>query len=122
MSLESKEFQVAGLVAEEAGNKVLPYFGRTLVAKEHETSPTDVYSEADKRADKVIFNRLTSEFPEFNYLSEEQEFIDRGSDFTWVVVVDPLDGSAAFLAGLDYWGISIGFQPSGLISFEPSLF
>ena len=89
----------------EAGEKIKPLFGRVMGVKAKE-SPTDLYSDADLLAEETIFAALAKKFPKFNYRSEEREFIDRGSEYCWVV--DPLDGSTAFIAGLDYWGISIG--------------
>lgn len=94
MNIEEKALDIAQETAREAGEKILPLFGRTLVIKEKE-SPTDISSEADLLAEKIIFSKLSPNFKNFNYLSEEQEFIDKGSEYTWVV--DPLDGSIPFV-------------------------
>lgn len=98
--------EVAELAAREAGKKIKPLFGKGLVVREKEISPSDIYSEADLEADEMIYSILTRELPDFNYLSEDRDYADRGSEYTWVV--DPLDGLIPFVAGLEYWGISIG--------------
>ena len=110
MDIEDKALRFAGLAAREAGEKIIPLFGRVSVVREKE-SPTDLCSEADLLAEKTIFAHLGKEFPHFNYLSEEKEYLDRGSKYTWVI--DPLDGSIPFIAGMEYWGISIGLLKDG---------
>lgn len=108
MTLEEGALKLAKKTAKEAGKKIIPLFGRVSNVKERQ-NPTDIYSDADLLAEKIIFSTLFSKFPHFNYLSEETEehkMIDKESEYTWVV--DPLDGSIPFVAGLEYWGISIG--------------
>lgn len=105
LSVDKKATEIASLTAKEAGKKIKPFFGKVSVVREKE-DPTDLCSEADLLAEKIIFSRLNREFPQFNYLSEGKEYLDRSSEYTWVI--DPLDGSIPFIAGLDYWGVSIG--------------
>lgn len=105
MNIEKKAFKIASQVAKEAGEKIKPLFGKASVVRKKE-SPTDLYSGADLLAEGIIFSHLNDEFPQFNYLSEEKEYLDKGSKYTWII--DPLDGSIAFIAGLDYWAVSIG--------------
>ncbi len=45
-------------------------------------------------------------FPDHNIYSEEQQNVDRGSEFTWVV--DPLDGTIPYTFGIsDHFSVSI---------------
>lgn len=121
MKFEKRAIEIASLTAKEAGEKIKPLFGKVSFVKEKE-DPTDLCSEADLLAEKIIFSRLNKEFPQFNYLSEESEYLNRGSEYTWVV--DPLDGSIPFIAGLDYWGVSIGLlkkdKPLNGVIYIPS--
>lgn len=103
--IEQKALEVAKITSQRAGKKILPLFGNVLVIGV-KGSPTNIFSKADLQAEKVIHKGLENVFPEFNYLSEESEFIDNGSKYTWVI--DPVDGSIPFVAGLEFWGISIG--------------
>lgn len=105
MEIEEKALKLAKKAAREAGKKIVPLFGKHLAVKE-KGDAADIYTEADLLSDETILSILSSGFADFNYLSEERQFIDRGSEFTWVV--DPVDGSIPFVTGLDYWGISIG--------------
>ncbi len=121
MSIEKKTTEIASLTAKEAGKKIKPLFGKVSTVKEKEDF-ADLYSEADLLAEKIISAYLNKEFPQFNYLSEEKEYLDRGSEYTWII--DPLDGSIPFIAGLDYWGVSIGLlkdnKPVSGVIYIPS--
>jgi len=105
MRIEEEALRVAKLAAKRSGKKILPLFGKVLAVREKE-SPTDLCSEADLLAEKIVYATLSKEFPDFNYFSEEHELVDKDSEYTWVI--DPLDGSIPFISGLEYWGISIG--------------
>jgi len=56
-------------------------------------------SDADLAVDKMLRERLTGERPDYGWLSEES--IDHPSrlDAARVWIVDPIDGTRAFLAG-----------------------
>lgn len=110
MDIKKKAFEIASLTAKEAGEKIKPLFRKVSVVRKKE-SPTDLCSEADLLAEEIIFSHLNNEFSQFNYLSEEREYLDKGSKYTWIV--DPLDGSIPFIACLDYWAISIGLLKDG---------
>lgn len=108
--MEDKILEVAKSAAKEAGKQVMPLFGRASVVRAKE-SPTDIVSEADLVAENIIYSTLTQAFPDFNYLSEEREFIDKGSAYTWII--DPIDGTIQFVSGLDSWCIAIGLLKKG---------
>ena len=70
-------------------------------------------SEADRRADEIL--RETLPEPGEGWLSEET--VDRprerlAHDLVWVV--DPLDGTKEFLAGIPEWSVSIGLVERGV--------
>lgn len=105
MTKEQKALKFAKKASIKASEKILPLFGKVKATK-FKKSKTDIYSEADLLAETAISTILKTEFPRYNYLSEERGLTDNKSDYTWVV--DPLDGSIPFVAGMDSWGISIG--------------
>ena len=77
-------------------------------------SNSSVVTEADYASEKKILEVLTGGETPCNTISEEAGRIDQGSDFTWVV--DPLDGTSNFAAGLPWFGIIITlFQESSPI-------
>ncbi len=56
--------------------------------------PKNLVTPADRASEEAILSILREEFPDFNVLAEEEKYIDRGSEYTWVV--DPLDGTTNF--------------------------
>jgi myo-inositol-1(or 4)-monophosphatase len=63
-------------------------------------------SEADREVETMIRSALAGAFPDDAQLGEEQGLTPGSSGLTWVI--DPIDGTAPFLAGLPGWCISIG--------------
>jgi len=68
-------------------------------------SASSIVTEVDIACEKVIFNTIRKSFPEHNLIGEESGFINNRSDFTWIV--DPLDGTSNFAAGIPWFGILI---------------
>jgi myo-inositol-1(or 4)-monophosphatase len=80
---------------------------------EHEitskSTPTDLVSEADRLAERVIREGLAELRPQDGFLGEESGAGDAGSSgLRWVV--DPLDGTVNFLFGIPQWCVSIAVQ------------
>lgn len=65
-------------------------------------SPTAM---VDKVAEEAIKKVLDSSGAELNFLSEESEFEDRGSE--WTIVVDPVDGTHNALVGIPAYAVSL---------------
>lgn len=68
-------------------------------------------TQADLEIERFLRERIGARYPTHGILGEEQgkEHVDR--EFVWVL--DPLDGTAAFVSGLPIWGISIGVMRNG---------
>ncbi len=63
-------------------------------------------SEGDIAVNDLLRARLTQLVPGAGWLSEESEDVpDRALPLTWVV--DPIDGTRAYIAGRDDWSISV---------------
>lgn len=77
-------------------------------AKHDGTPVTDV----DLATDDRIRDRLTGAFPDHDVVSEEGDTVWRGSRWTWVV--DPIDGTSNFTAGIPYWSVAIALLRDGL--------
>lgn len=98
-------FRIPILNALHRGGKVLlKYFGKVTNIKVKENL-SSVVSEADLESDKIIIDLITREFPEHNIISEESGYNYKGSPVTWIV--DPLDGTSNFVAGLPWFGVLI---------------
>jgi myo-inositol-1(or 4)-monophosphatase len=70
-------------------------------------------TEADMAVDAFLKTRLSQALPEAGWLSEEttDDPARLGRDFVWIV--DPIDGTRAFLAGNHDWSVSIALLGHG---------
>lgn len=66
---------------------------------------SDLVTEADHAAEALIRDRLRAERPDDGILGEEGTAIAGTSGRTWVI--DPVDGTYNFAAGLDWWGSAL---------------
>jgi myo-inositol-1(or 4)-monophosphatase len=98
----------SGEILEEAlrkgGEVLLDYHGKSLQTTVKE-SISSVVTEADLASEKAIFEILQNTRESFNIISEEAGYTDHGSRYCWVV--DPLDGTSNFAAGLPWFGVII---------------
>lgn len=65
-----------------------------------------VLTEADVAVGKQLVAAVQATYPGHNVIDEEAGVIDKKSTFTWVI--DPIDGTSNFAAGLPHFGIMIG--------------
>jgi myo-inositol-1(or 4)-monophosphatase len=95
----------------EGGDLALTTFNTSL---RHWTKGKDSpVSEADIAVDNLLRDRLLSIVPDAGWLSEETEddLIRLGKRRVWVV--DPIDGTRAYIAGLLDWTISVALVEDG---------
>lgn len=72
----------------------------------------DIVTEADLGAETIILRRLKVQFPEHRFYSEEAGYEGYAhSEFLWII--DPLDGTVNFTAGLGLFSVSIGLVYKG---------
>jgi myo-inositol-1(or 4)-monophosphatase len=81
-------------------------------------------SEADLAIDAFLKDRLLAERPAYGWLSEETADNPLRLDRNRVFVVDPIDGTRAFLAGREEWVISAAVVDDGVpvagVLFQPT--
>ncbi len=75
------------------------------------TSPTDIVTEVDKAAERLIFERLMAARPGDGFVGEEGASSGSSSEVEWVV--DPIDGTVNFLYGIPAFAISIAAATAG---------
>lgn len=91
--------------ARQAGDLALGYFGQGLETwYKGNKSPV---SEADLAVDRFLADRLLSARPDYGWLSEETADDKIRLSRKRVFIVDPIDGTRAFLAGGDEWTIAL---------------
>jgi len=70
-------------------------------------------TEADLEIEYFLAERIRSMCPEHNLIGEEGARDDVGVLSPYVWVIDPIDGTTAFVQGLPGWGVSIGLLHQG---------
>jgi len=95
----------------EAGALALSMFDRPVRTwTKAESSPV---SEADIAVDRLLRQRLTFDDADFGWLSEESIDDPARLAARYVWIVDPIDGTRAYLAGLPDWTISAALVDNG---------
>lgn len=106
----------ASYMADLAAEQTLAHF-RNLDSVENKLGDGayDPVTEADRGAEAAIRQMIEKAYPDHEIEGEEYGLKETGSDFRWVL--DPVDGTRAFIAGLPTWGtlIAIVYQGSPII-------
>ncbi len=108
----ARRFDAAKAVAREAGQLALDYFRDLDALVVEHKGHQDLVSRADRDVEALIRRRLMEAFPGDAILGEEAGLTGApGDGGTWVV--DPIDGTSGFLAGIPAWCVSIAFALGG---------
>ncbi|PID59646.1 MAG: inositol monophosphatase [Ignavibacteriae bacterium] len=99
-------------IAKEAGEIIKEGFGKNLEI-EFKTDVSNIVTNIDKAAEKVILNYVRKKYPNHSIIAEESGREEKSSEFTWVI--DPLDGTTNFAHGLPIFSVSIGLQKNNEI-------
>lgn len=73
--------------------------------------PSDIVTDADRRSEALIIERLTSYFPRHAIVAEEGGGQKTASDYCWYV--DPLDGTTNFAHGFPVFCVTLGLAYRG---------
>ena len=95
-----------------AGTEQLKYFNIQIKTKEKE-SLSNVVTEVDIKCENKILELISKSYPGHNIITEESGFINNYSDYTWVI--DPLDGTSNFAAGIPWFGVLIALIKGSVI-------
>jgi myo-inositol-1(or 4)-monophosphatase len=71
----------------------------------------DPVTEADRAAEVAMRQLIKRSFPTHGIIGEEFGAEREDADYVWVL--DPIDGTRAFIAGLPTWGTLIGLNRAG---------
>ena len=87
-----------------AGEILLRYFGKDVNVR-NKGNQSNVVTDADIAAEQWIVGRIRERFPDHSIIAEETGYQRGASEFTWVI--DPLDGTSNFAAGLPWFGVQV---------------
>ena len=96
-------------LAHEAGRMAMAAFRRTDAVVKDTGDGRDLVTQADEEIEAFLTERIFEAYPRHQILGEEEGLVTRCDEPEPVVwVVDPVDGTFNFSAGLPFFGICIG--------------
>ena len=96
----------------QAGEQLRRMFLRRNFRVWQKSEEWGLVTEADKAADAIIHEVVTAAVPNVPVLSEESETV-YPEEAHGVWIVDPIDGTTNFVAGLPYWGVLLAYVENG---------
>ncbi|MER8862853.1 inositol monophosphatase [Mesorhizobium sp. M0751] len=100
--------------AMKAGRSLSRDFGEVQNLQVSMKGPGDYVSQADRKAEDIVFAELSKARPGYAFLMEERGVIE-GDDGQHRWIVDPLDGTTNFLHGIPLFAVSIALERQGQI-------
>jgi len=97
-------------LAHRSGDYIRPHYGDPALAIETKPDLTPV-TIADRGAEELMRTLIAKKFPTHGVIGEEHG-ADR-PDAEWVWVLDPIDGTKAFITGAPLWGTLIALLHNG---------
>ena len=106
-SLEgARKFGIETAVA--AGRETLRFFRQNVdVQNKRSGDGFDPVTAADQACERAIRKCIRSQYPTHGILGEEFGESE-ASEWTWVI--DPIDGTRAFISGFTHWGVLLGLM------------
>jgi histidinol phosphatase-like enzyme (inositol monophosphatase family) len=106
MSTTTELLEFAVHLADVAGAQILRHFRAPLgVDNKAGEGHFDPVTVADREAEAAIRRAIRRVYPDHGMLGEEHGFEPGSSQYTWVI--DPIDGTRAFILGQLHWGTLI---------------
>ncbi len=100
--------------AREAGAVAMRHFAGPRTARQKPGGHGPV-TDADLEIDRLLRERLTAARPDYGWLSEESEDGPERLAAERVFIVDPIDGTRAFVAGERSWGHALAVVERGQV-------
>ena len=112
MSETERLFAFFEEIAEAAAAVTLPYFRTQLSVDNKLAGGFDPVTEADKSAERAIRALIERNYPDDGIHGEEYGLIRENAARRWVI--DPVDGTRAFISGLPTWGTLVGLTENNI--------
>jgi myo-inositol-1(or 4)-monophosphatase len=98
-------------LATRSGEALLPFFRTALGIDNKSSGGFDPVTAADRAAETAMRALIRNTFPDHGVVGEE--FGDERTEAEYVWVLDPIDGTKSFIAGMPAWGTLIGLTRHG---------
>ncbi len=93
--------EFAKTLSVEAGKVALEYFNSIDTLTVEKKGHQDLVSQADRNVETLIRDAIFKNFPDDGIVGEEHGNVESRSGYTWVI--DPIDGTANFVRGIQAW-------------------
>ncbi len=100
------------VLADAAAQQIMPHFRTKLDISNKIEGGFDPVTVADKAAEEAIRAVLLERFPDHGIIGEEYGTHQRDAQSVWVI--DPIDGTRAFIQGMPTWGTLIALMENGV--------
>ena len=97
--------------AQAARPVTLSRFRTQLVVDNKLAEGFDPVTEADREAEMAIREIIAARFPDHGIIGEEWDAKTTATPYNWII--DPIDGTKAFISGVPVWGTLIGLTHQG---------
>jgi myo-inositol-1(or 4)-monophosphatase len=98
-------------LAAASGETILPFFRTALAVESKKPGDFDPVTAADRAAENAMRALIRKSFPDHGIIGEEYGAEKSGAEYVWVL--DPIDGTKSFIAGMPAWGTLIGLTRLG---------
>jgi myo-inositol-1(or 4)-monophosphatase len=106
------EFAIfAGRLADAARIETLPRFRAGSAVTSKAGASFDPVTDADREAERVVRGMIGAVYPTHGVIGEEFGAERPDADYRWVI--DPVDGTRAFVCGVSTWATLIGLERAG---------
>ena len=96
-------------LADASAKAIRPFFRKVMTIDDKGgAAGFDPVTAADKAAERAIARHLAHAFPDHGLIGEEYGIVRPNARFRWVI--NPIDGTRAFIMGLPTWGTLIGLM------------
>lgn len=98
-------------LARASEREILPHFRKNIAVDVKSGPIWDPVTEGDRAGERIIRKMIEETYPEHGIHGEEYGEKPSRSGFTWVL--DPVDGTRAFICGMPTWATLIGLTYEG---------
>ncbi|HEY7998358.1 MAG TPA: histidinol-phosphatase [Pseudolabrys sp.] len=98
-------------LASVSGETILPFFRTALAVDNKKARGFDPVTAADRAAEQGMRALIVKNFPNHGVIGEEYGAERTDAEYVWVL--DPIDGTKSFIAGMPAWGTLIGLMRFG---------
>jgi myo-inositol-1(or 4)-monophosphatase len=95
-------------LANAAAKEILPFFRQDIQVDVKSGVVWDPVTEGDRAGERIMRSMIEARYPDHGIHGEEYGLKPSRSGFTWVL--DPVDGTRAFICGMPTWATLIGLN------------